>query len=526
MKNRPAQRLLSCILASAGLSSLAHAQPFDAHASGLLHQRTGNALLDPPVERRLPVRNLGSSGEDGVEIQLHSVFGGGVAVELPNFATTAGEIKIKHKGWDGLIYGNHKRTSQGNGSGFDTFDFSPTGATGLTITDFDSHGVPISTVTVTGPIGDVPWVGQVIQCPPPCAWSSYSWWAVVNGKPHLVTRGYCACPGGDPTGGGNGWQNARVVTPEFPPGYLPLGVDSMIVTANGFTEFTVTGSELGVFGVAFSGLGQGLIAEDCDGGTACAPSDRRLTVSNIGSTGQDGVEIDLPKNGGVQWRRQDTCCPSPGHTTLLRVLDQGGLEMSRVSETPSPLPDERDVLCDFSAMGASGVSVTCFDDTGGVIVALVYPGTAVTVRGPRCPTGSYWGFNSGSHSWGCITPSTVVLPGGTTVGGVVTVECRALGASSSARARSMEQTATGMTGFSIDQFNVLPVPCVADVDDGSGSGMPDGGVTIDDLLYYLALFENGDVSADVDDGSGTGTPDGGVTIDDLIYYLTRFEAGC
>ena len=68
--------------------------------------------------------------------------------------------------------------------------------------------------------------------------------------------------------------------------------------------------------------------------------------------------------------------------------------------------------------------------------------------------------------------------------------------------------------------------CVADVDDGTGSGTPDGGVTIDDLLYYLAIFNIGDVSADVDDGSGTGTPDGGVTIDDLLYYLARFNAGC
>ncbi len=71
-----------------------------------------------------------------------------------------------------------------------------------------------------------------------------------------------------------------------------------------------------------------------------------------------------------------------------------------------------------------------------------------------------------------------------------------------------------------------PTGCVADFDDGSGTGTPDGGVTIDDLIYYLGLFEAGDVDADVDDGSGTGTHDGGVTIDDLIYYLTRFEAGC
>ncbi len=71
-----------------------------------------------------------------------------------------------------------------------------------------------------------------------------------------------------------------------------------------------------------------------------------------------------------------------------------------------------------------------------------------------------------------------------------------------------------------------PFACVADVDDGSGTGTPDGGVTIDDLLYYLGVYADGFLAADIDDGSGTGTPDGGVTIDDLLYYLARFEAGC
>jgi hypothetical protein len=81
------------------------------------------------------------------------------------------------------------------------------------------------------------------------------------------------------------------------------------------------------------------------------------------------------------------------------------------------------------------------------------------------------------------------------------------------------------TGSGVDWTNPYN-PCVADVDDGNGTGVPDGGVTIDDLIYYLTLFGAGDVQADVDDGSGTGAHDGGVTIDDLLYYLDRFEAGC
>lgn len=68
--------------------------------------------------------------------------------------------------------------------------------------------------------------------------------------------------------------------------------------------------------------------------------------------------------------------------------------------------------------------------------------------------------------------------------------------------------------------------CRADIDNGTGVGLPDGGVTIDDLLYYLILFESGSAAADMDDGQGMGLQDGGVTIDDLLYFLSRFEAGC
>ncbi len=70
------------------------------------------------------------------------------------------------------------------------------------------------------------------------------------------------------------------------------------------------------------------------------------------------------------------------------------------------------------------------------------------------------------------------------------------------------------------------VLCLADVDNGSGVGVCDGGVDISDLLYYLTLFDAGAIEADLDDGSATGTPDGAVDISDLLYFLVRFDAGC
>ncbi len=69
-------------------------------------------------------------------------------------------------------------------------------------------------------------------------------------------------------------------------------------------------------------------------------------------------------------------------------------------------------------------------------------------------------------------------------------------------------------------------PCPADLDDGSATGTKDGGVDISDLLYFLALFDLGDLGADMDDGGGFGVRDQAVDISDLLFFLARFDEGC
>jgi hypothetical protein len=79
------------------------------------------------------------------------------------------------------------------------------------------------------------------------------------------------------------------------------------------------------------------------------------------------------------------------------------------------------------------------------------------------------------------------------------------------------------------ELTVQGYPCYADQDDGGPTGgRSDGGVTIEDLLYFLRCFEAGTLCADLDDDGNpaVGNPDGGVTIDDLLFFLARFEAGC
>lgn len=68
--------------------------------------------------------------------------------------------------------------------------------------------------------------------------------------------------------------------------------------------------------------------------------------------------------------------------------------------------------------------------------------------------------------------------------------------------------------------------CPADLDNGFSEGVPDGGVDISDLLYFLSQFELGSYEADLDNGSGQGQADCGVDISDLLFFLTRFEGGC
>lgn len=82
-------------------------------------------------------------------------------------------------------------------------------------------------------------------------------------------------------------------------------------------------------------------------------------------------------------------------------------------------------------------------------------------------------------------------------------------------------------GTGLEALQLIPMDCPADVDDGNGTGHHDGGVDINDLLFFLAAFENGDIPhADLDDGSGNGFPDGGVDVNDMLYFYGHFEGGC
>lgn len=50
---------------------------------------------------------------------------------------------------------------------------------------------------------------------------------------------------------------------------------------------------------------------------------------------------------------------------------------------------------------------------------------------------------------------------------------------------------TGLVQLNFGTNTGEPATCPSDLDDGTGNGVPDGGVTVDDILYFLQHFEGG-----------------------------------
>jgi hypothetical protein len=128
-----------------------------------------------------------------------------------------------------------------------------------------------------------------------------------------------------------------------------------------------------------SGLGDVLVTEDCDDVSDCTdPTHRKLVANNIGSSGQDGVE--------VKWRSARP--PAGGGVTLGDILDTTGeaemalrknyvghvtLIKQRVRGTGGgPGVSTGAVSCDFSGVGSNEYRVTAYRN-GSIVGETILP---------------------------------------------------------------------------------------------------------------------------------------------------------
>ena len=165
-----------------------------------------------------------------------------------------------------------------------------------------------------------------------------------------------------------------------------------------------------------------------------------------------------------------------------------------------------------NALDCDGAGIADIDNGSVILTSPVF-----SLAGMESATVSYWRsvfFNTAgdtfvaeisSNGGGTWTPLETVLPTTDTRGGWIFKSFDLSGSAFS----GVTLTSTMRLRFTASDFNP----------------QSQGEAALDDVLVTGHNCPPSCV-ADVDDGSGTGTPDGGVTIDDLIYYLTRFEAGC
>ncbi len=210
------------------------AEDGDTSTDGL--QPLGSAQLASVTDDGFVVTNIGTSGEDGVEIPTSSVFGDGIEVDLGALLFTAGATcNIEQNDPDGQSLGNTHILSNGDGVGVFTFDYSALGATAVHILEYDRQGVIVLDEMFPGPVFQKPGVPLGL-CPngnpPVFAWvpTSYQW---PNGE--TIYTWVWRCPGGNTFT----VERAIAVIPILPSGSPEVhDVQSMSVTAAGVPELT------------------------------------------------------------------------------------------------------------------------------------------------------------------------------------------------------------------------------------------------------------------------------------------------
>jgi hypothetical protein len=488
------------------------------------------------------VRITGSPGTPGCagEVEMNSLSGGGVNINPGEFSVTGGEIKIKHKGWDGVIYGTH-RMHQSPGGQLDLeSDFTNTQVTSVRAVVTDSNGAVIQDQTTQGQISSISTdLGGGVSAACPSGLSKEWVWTTVYYNPPIYFNGQ----------GWLHWQNkwvyrcpedisisdvSTVTVSGFggSDGYSPPGLGTIEVSSDDLPALELSAPSVHFQGAECAGMGDVLITEACDDATDCDDAaDRKLTVSNIGSSGQDGVE--------VKWRSARP--PAGGGVTLGDILDTTGeAEMTakknyvgHVTLIKQRIRGNGDgtgvVTPDFSELGSTEFMVTAYAN-GSIVSQEIYPnGTGVTLEQDHiiCGPGmqivwgwvTMWVWNpwpySGSYQthWGVVGCMRIGTGGGNEPTYTDRVIFTPVNPVITEGTDSVEITARNISEIVVTSVESAASPlCPADFN-------LDGFLDFFDYDDYVLAFETGTGNADFNG-------DGFTDFFDYDDYVLAFETGC
>lgn len=505
-------------LAVAALAGSAQGQLLEEYASGFLHGAVGGATLGPVDGRRLPVNNIGSSGQDGVEIQLRTLVGGGTGVSVPGLfggGGSGGSFRTKYKGWDGTIKGRME-VARGPAGYTLTVDFTPLGAIGVEEIVFDGTGVEIGhvfhgTPTCNGPIFP--------DCPPPSVPTMWYWRRWDSNQNKYVYQWMWTCLDHVTLHGEHYQDDMRVYIPILPVGVEDMDGQASMTFQTALPQFDVMDAEILTFGVSSSAVGSGHLTEECDDSGSCDVNARRLRVNNIGSSGQDGVEIKWPKSaagGSAQIRRSGATWDIKENK---KFYDDQGVRMMEVSHVPTPGTSDSAMTLDFSTVGDGSCTIEFYDGEHHLLGSDSFvptSGATVTIDpNLRCPVPShpYFAWDFVHQVWvfaGCTGGFDMVLPSGGMILGAMTMEI-APNQSSTHRLGSAVLTGSDQGGDIIIE-SVTSTGCPADV-------THDDVVDLADFFQFFNDFDQTLPGADID-GSGE------VDLGDFFLFLNAFDRSC
>jgi hypothetical protein len=311
------------------------------------------------------------------------------------------------------------------------------------------------------------------------------------------------------------------------------GIEAMTLTASGVDSIGVAHPASNLGGASVTGMGDALLDSACDDGSQCMDdAARRIRVTNIGSSGQDGVEFNWPNGArgpSGDMNLGDLLTGTGSVRAAMRGMT-GGVEAEMTALSLHGMGDGRaHVVPDFSGVGSPECIATALDADGRVLGQVLLPaggGVDVGVDQVICGPNSilvwgwitmynyqcqcyqtYWGVTGCIHlgSFGGnpdMNPARVIFsPANPTTPG--------------------EPTATEITASDVSSMEVRNIqtdnrPCPVDFNG-------DGFVDFFDYDDYVACFETGVCPAGkTADFNGDGFAD----FFDYDAFVAGFEAGC
>jgi hypothetical protein len=490
------------------------------------------------------IRVYGTPGTLGCDasVAMNSPEGGSVTIGSEAFAAGGGEIKIKHKGWDGLIYHRQSLTRNADGSIQIETDFDTPAVTAVRTIVRDSGGGVVLDDTNPGPDAQIINVSGGVIVSGPCPGGGFPEWQYITvfyNPPIYKNFDWIAfekiwvfgCPGEHNS-------NLRSITTYGicdEGAVIDNGLSTLEVSSPDLPSLDLSEPSVQMNGAQISSMGDVLLSsvcgpDDCDNIPPCAdPAARRLKSSGLGSSGQDGVEIKWPASvtTSEQFTLGDLHQGSGQATAVCRGVDSTGVERDLGTITFEGDNGRTIIRPDFSAIGATGFTATGFDANGTIVYQEVFPNGGPLfhiICGPNAVP--QWGWitmwvwnpwpTSGSYQthWGVTGCSSVGSGGSNPYTSTERVIITPNNPIIDADPTGVTFAARGISDLEI--FNITSAdattPCPADFNN-------DGFIDFFDYDDFVLAYETGTPNADVNG-------DGFIDFFDYDDYVLAYETGC